>query len=360
MRLPDTEHTARPWRIHAIAPDFRLEDVWAYRTPGAGADDFPLMLDALRAAGGLNEYPPVVRFLFAVRWKLGALFGWDEPRQGLVGRVGSLCDRLPPDLRQEAAGSPVPNAPFTMVYELPDECAIELANKTVHDICHLSWVPTEDGAYELRMAALVKPNGLFGRLYMAAIRPFRYLLVYPALTRRWERAWRDRELHLGPANGTQPGRSASSGSAARRRDPMITWAGRLIVVFGAAHTLGALTVEGAARHAGSWFRGELWGDVLAHMSPANSAYWLSVMSFGPPLVLVGLTVLWLDRHGITPPPFIAWTLGIWTVVDTVFAGPQGGQGLILLLAVGLLLAGARRAASGDTTAPPHADERYST
>jgi hypothetical protein len=141
---------------------------------------------------------------------------------------------------------------------------------------------------------------------------------------------------------------------------MIRWAGRLIVLFGAAHTLGALTVEGAARHAGAWFSGELWGDDLATMSPANSAYWLSVVSFGPPLILVGLTVLWLDRRGITPPAFIAWTLGVWTLVDTVVAGPGGGQGLILLLAVGLLLAGARRAASGDTTAPPHADERYST
>jgi hypothetical protein len=191
-RLPDTEHTGRPWRIHEIAPDFRVEDVWAYRTPGAGPDDFPAMLDALRDAGGLNENPPVVRFLFAVRWKLGALLGWDEPAQGLVGRAESLRDRLPPDLRQDAAGEPVPNTPFTMVYELPDECAIELANKTVHDICHLGWVPTGDGEHELRMAALVKPNGWFGRLYMAAIKPFRYLIVYPALTKKWERAWLNR------------------------------------------------------------------------------------------------------------------------------------------------------------------------
>nr|WP_245617192.1 hypothetical protein [Amycolatopsis taiwanensis] len=27
---------------------------------------------------------------------------------------------------------------------------------------------------------------------MTAIAPFRYLVVYPALTRRWERAWLDR------------------------------------------------------------------------------------------------------------------------------------------------------------------------
>jgi hypothetical protein len=208
MRLPDSEHTSRPWRIHEIAPDFRIEDVWAYRTPGAGPDDFPAMVAALRAAGGLNQNPPVVRFLFAVRWKLGALFGWDTPEEGLA-RVESLCDRLPRDLRQDAAREAVPNTPFTMVYELPDECAIELANKTVHDICHLGWVPTDDGEYELRMAALVKPNGVFGRLYMATIKPFRYLIVYPALTRQWERAWRNRDRHAGPG-------TSATASPARR------------------------------------------------------------------------------------------------------------------------------------------------
>jgi hypothetical protein len=133
---------------------------------------------------------------------------------------------------------------------------------------------------------------------------------------------------------------------------MIKWAGRLIVFYGAAHTLGALTVEGAARHAGAWFSGELWGEDLSRMSPANSAYWLSVGSGGVPLVLIGLLVLWLDRRDITPPPFIAWTLGIWTVVDAVVLGPTPGQWLIVLLASGLLLAGARRADSA-----PHADKR---
>jgi Family of unknown function (DUF6463) len=122
---------------------------------------------------------------------------------------------------------------------------------------------------------------------------------------------------------------------------MIKWAGWLMVLYGAAHTLGALTVERAARHAGAWFTAELWGDDLANMSPANSAYWLSVGSFGVPLIVVGVTVLWLDRRRITPPPFIAWTLGLWTVVDAVALGPTPWP--ILMLANILLLAGAHRA-----------------
>ena len=328
-RLPPGEHTTRPWRIHEFAPDFAVEDVWAFRTPGAGPDDFPAVLAALRRTGGPGDGPAVARLLFAARRKLGALLGWDGPGQGLGERSAPVRDRLPRDLRATTAGDPSRLGPFVPVYELPDECALELANRTVHGICHLGWVPTAGGAHELRMAVLVKPDGALGRWYMAAITPFRYLVVYPALTRTWERAWRERD-----------GRTAA---AVPRHERMTRWAGRLVVLHGTAHTVGALTVEGAARHAGAWLAGELRGDDLAHMSAANSAYWLSVMSFGPPLVLLGLLLLWLARRGTVPPPFVGWALAGWTLLDTAVAGPGAGQGLILLLAAGLLLAAARSA-----------------
>jgi len=38
MRLPGTAHTSKPWRIHEITEDFRLEDVWALPTPGGAHD----------------------------------------------------------------------------------------------------------------------------------------------------------------------------------------------------------------------------------------------------------------------------------------------------------------------------------
>ena len=56
------------------------------------------------------------------------------------------------------------------------------------------------------MAALVKTNGLFGRLYMAAIKPFRYLIVYPALTRQSKCAWRDRNDLIGLVVARQQGK----------------------------------------------------------------------------------------------------------------------------------------------------------
>lgn len=185
MRLPIRAHTQRPWRIHRIAPDFAVLDVWSYRAPGAGPEDFGQFLEAISTAGGRE--PLLVRGLFAVRWKLGELFGWDE-----VADAPSLVDRLPDDLRRERTGAPVPGVPFTGLYQLPDEAAMEVANRTVHGVMHLGWIRTRDGAYELRMAVLVKPNGVLGRAYLAAIAPFRYLIVYPALTRQWERAWRQR------------------------------------------------------------------------------------------------------------------------------------------------------------------------
>ncbi|MEU1392269.1 MULTISPECIES: DUF2867 domain-containing protein [unclassified Nonomuraea] len=189
MRLANAAHTGRPWRIHDIAAGFELEDVWLIRTPGAGREDFSAVLAAMRDAGG---GPLPLRLLLAVRWKLGALFGWDGPSAGVGGRVPSLCDRLPADLRRAPRGSDAGLAPFSPVYALDDECALELANRTVHAVMHLAWAPAAGGGHELRMAVLVRPDGLLGRCYMAAITPFRRALVLPAFVRRLERAWRER------------------------------------------------------------------------------------------------------------------------------------------------------------------------
>ncbi|WP_405656931.1 DUF2867 domain-containing protein [Streptomyces sp. RK9] len=147
-----------------------------------------MILDALKKSYDTRKQPAMTRFLPAVHWKLGGLLGWDGPRAGLDGRVASLHDRLPSDLARAADRMAPSTDPFVEVFQLDNEAARELANKTCHAIMHLGWVSTGDGGFELRMAALVKPNGLFGRLYMAFIAPFRCLLIYPALTRQWERA----------------------------------------------------------------------------------------------------------------------------------------------------------------------------
>jgi hypothetical protein len=66
---------------------------------------------------------------------------------------------------------------------------LEIANQTVHGVLHLGWVPDDAGGYRGQMAVLVKRNGLLGAAYMAAIAPFRHLIVYPKMLRDIERAW---------------------------------------------------------------------------------------------------------------------------------------------------------------------------
>src|SRR5689334_10772894 len=104
MRLPAAAHTARPWRIHALTPDFRVEDVWALPTPG-GRDDFPRLVAGMASGEVGRGAPRVVRALFALRWALGRLFGWDRPADG--GRGGpSLRDRLTSARPRRRPGGP--------------------------------------------------------------------------------------------------------------------------------------------------------------------------------------------------------------------------------------------------------------
>jgi len=189
MRVPNSEHTSRPWRIHELTHDFRLEDVWELPTPG-GPDDFGRLVQGIATSDPTQSSSRAVSTLFAIRWKLGELLGWDDPDTGLGSRVPTLRDRLPSDLRDSASGPDFGALPFTPLYLIDDEFAAEIANRTMHGVMHLAWVPDGTGGYRGQMAVYVKPNGLLGDAYMAAIRPFRHLIVYPAMMRRIERTWR--------------------------------------------------------------------------------------------------------------------------------------------------------------------------
>jgi Protein of unknown function (DUF2867) len=187
QRLPETAHTSRPWRIHELTRDFRVEDVWALPTPG-GPDDFRLLVEQMAFVDPEREGPLVVRALFSLRWKIGDVLGWDEDASGVGKRVPTLRERLPADLRETAVAE-FESLPFDPLYQLDDEFAAEIANETMHGVIHLGWVPAEGGGYRGQMAVLVKPNGRFGDVYMTAIRPFRHVVVYPAMIRAMEREW---------------------------------------------------------------------------------------------------------------------------------------------------------------------------
>jgi hypothetical protein len=189
MKLPNTAHTSPPWRIHELTRDFRLEDVWALATPG-GPDDFPRLVQLAASLDPSQSSSGAVRMLFAIRWKIGGLLGWDGPDAGLGSRVPTLRDRLPADLRDVPSGPDFDALPFTSLYLLKHEWAAEIANRTMHGVMHLGWVPDGIGGYRGQMAVLVKPNGVLGTGYMAAIKPFRHLIVYPSMMREIEREWR--------------------------------------------------------------------------------------------------------------------------------------------------------------------------
>jgi hypothetical protein len=100
---------------------------------------------------------------------------------------------LPAELRDAQPGPEFAALPFRSLYLLENEWAAEIANGTMHGVLHVSWVPDRaTGGYRGQLAVLVKPNGRLGRTYMAAIRPFRHLLVYPTIMRQIDDDWRRR------------------------------------------------------------------------------------------------------------------------------------------------------------------------
>ena len=188
LRLPSSAHTSRDWRIHEITPDFRLEDVW--ELPGRGGpDDFPRLVGFIASMDPSRSTSTAARALWALRWKLGELFGWDDPDDGLGSRVPTLRERLPADLRDADSGPDFEALSFSSLYLLDDEFAAEIANRTMHGVLHLGWVPDGNGGYRGQMAVLVRPNGLLGNAYMAAIAPFRHRIVYPRMIAAMARNW---------------------------------------------------------------------------------------------------------------------------------------------------------------------------
>jgi hypothetical protein len=198
MRLPNAAHAAQPWRIHELTQDFRVEDVWALPARGERGDFAKLVEGFARASSSRNP-STLTRALLALRWKIGELLRWDRPASGVGGRVTTLRERMPPDLRAAPPGPEFDSLPFAPLYLLEDEWAAEIANETMHGVLHLGWVAEPASAYRGQMAVLVKPNGVLGHIYMAAIRPFRHAIVYPALMRQIERDWRDGPTTATPA-----------------------------------------------------------------------------------------------------------------------------------------------------------------
>jgi hypothetical protein len=217
MRIPNAEHESRPWRIRAIAGDFTVEDVWALPVYG-GPGDFDTVVETLATVSPAHSDSLPARVLWGVRDLLGRWFGLGRisaPADGTELKIPgtnetSLAARLPDDLRGTAAAVDFGSLPFVPLYRTEDEFAAEVSNQTVHGVLHLAWADRGGGRYQAQMAVYVKPRGAFGTAYMAAIKPFRYWVVYPALMRQIERTWKSRP-------SSQPGAPRPDASPAPRR-----------------------------------------------------------------------------------------------------------------------------------------------
>ena len=210
MRLPNSAHESHPWRIHEIVPDFTLEDVWALPAQG-GAEDFQ---DAARAGGSSDPanaesapdpLPLAACATASACWfDLGQISAPDEG-DGDAGRAADPRHRR--DLPAPTACRPTCAAPRrTSTSARCPSCRSTAPTsrppprsrtRPCTGSLHLAWVDQGDGRYQGQMAVYVKPRGRFGKAYMALIKPFRYLIVYPALTRQTERMWETRAARRG-------------------------------------------------------------------------------------------------------------------------------------------------------------------
>jgi hypothetical protein len=188
MRSSKEAHRAHPWRVHTLAADFEVIDVWRFTLPG-DEGNFARFVEVFWAAMGQAERWALSRLRLAI----GRVMGWDQAPYSLaIPRCTetSVADRLTAADREknharEGEPSPLPAAAVKTVYQYDDEALFELSNDTVHALLHLGQV---EGGGEL--AVYVKSRGAFTRLYMAAIWPFRHFYIYPRLIAGIERRWR--------------------------------------------------------------------------------------------------------------------------------------------------------------------------
>jgi hypothetical protein len=198
MRVRNDILDSQQWRIREVLGDFPLEDLWQMPEMTGTLAEFDDLLKQVTAGNPSRDAPAAVRFLWNARDALGRWFG--------LGEIAAATDEPPPDslrhnvpddLRGSADDVHFAALPFVPLYRTDTEFAAEIANRTMHGVMHLGWLPADDGGFFPQMAVFVRPNGIFGRAYMRFIKPFRYAIVYPALERQLLRQWRSRQRPAG-------------------------------------------------------------------------------------------------------------------------------------------------------------------
>jgi hypothetical protein len=209
----ETRHRARPWRVHTLASDFELLDLWVVPIgadpacgehfadflrvfAAAGSDTWPVYPLRATSPGELLHLARIAAAVALLRLRrlIGKWLALDGDREVLAipGRNETCVRaRLEASDRARDLGS-LPSkvaGAFEPVYVFADEALLEIANRTIHALLHLSWVDAPDGRRDTVLAVYVKSRGRGSRAYLGLIKPFRHAVVYPAwiahLTRTW-------------------------------------------------------------------------------------------------------------------------------------------------------------------------------
>jgi Protein of unknown function (DUF2867) len=185
-QIAHEEFERLPLRVHAFLAGVSLHDVWAVDLPRTRGGI--TLAEFLRLAGDLFRRPPLeVRALLSMRFFVGGLFGWDQATPGSVSESFAQC-LTDEDRAHSLAPAGTPDGLFRIVYRFENEQLDEIINRTAHAAALSALVETAAG-YRFYFAVYVREVSRFTPLYMAAIDPFRKLIVYPALLRSVAAQW---------------------------------------------------------------------------------------------------------------------------------------------------------------------------
>jgi hypothetical protein len=189
-QISEREFERLPLRVHQFLAGVPLHDVWAVDLPSPRAG---ITLDEFLRAANERLFTPtrVARGLLRLRLRVGRLFGWDRPGASTQA-APTFADRLTDaDRARSLAPTGVREGPdglFRVVYRFQNEKLVELINRTVHAAA-LSALVENANRYRFYFAVYVRSVGPWTPFYMAAIDPFRKLIVYPSLLRSARANW---------------------------------------------------------------------------------------------------------------------------------------------------------------------------
>jgi hypothetical protein len=187
-QIPTQEFERLPLRVHDFLAGVPLHDVWIIDLPLPQKRSSITLAEFFKIAGARPfSLSPVVRGLVNTRLFVGRLFGWD--REPAATAWESFARRLTPaDLSRSLVTPGTPEGPFRVVYRFENEQLLEIINRTAHAAALSALIETAT-AYRFYFAVYVRNVSRLTPLYMAAIDPFRKLIVYPSLMRSVRTTW---------------------------------------------------------------------------------------------------------------------------------------------------------------------------